>query len=161
MTRQPVYSDPTLKHQPLSLIGELTKLPPRPAHVPAEDQLTAALAWLADRSDPFVRALCELVLDHSDEEAREALAGATMLGADVQVRFPSIGAGFLRADLSRRLTLPWAAEGSGSRPPPLRPPELNRWRALPSWRRRPAQRLPTRSAAGRKSIVVRLAFAVL
>jgi hypothetical protein len=100
MTQQPVYIDPSSKHQRLSLIGELTKLPSRPAQVPAEDQMTAALAWLADHSEQLARALCELFLETDDEEAREALGRSTSIGADVQLRLPSFGAGFLWADLS-------------------------------------------------------------
>lgn len=96
---QPVYVDPHSKHQRLSLIGELTKLPSRPEHVPAEDQLTAAVAWLTDRSEAFAREFCKLAF-LGDDEALEALAGAADLSADVQVRLPSVGAGFLWADLS-------------------------------------------------------------
>jgi hypothetical protein len=96
----PVYFDPSRRLGRLSLLGELTKLPSRPGFVPAEDQLTAALAWLADHSDDFARALCALVLDGTDERARAALAQSTVLGAAFQVRLPSIGAGFLWADLS-------------------------------------------------------------
>lgn len=98
MTQLPVYTAPS-NHR-LSLIGELTKLPSRPAQVPAEDQLTAMAAWLADHSAPFARALCELFLGEDDREARDALAGATVFCAQTQVRLPSIGAGFLWADLS-------------------------------------------------------------
>src|SRR4051794_29481263 len=100
MTQQPVYIDPNSKHQRLSLIGELTKLPSRPAQVPAEDQMTAALAWLADHSEQLARALCELILEPDDDEAREALSRSNSMGADVQLRLPSVGAGFLWADLS-------------------------------------------------------------
>jgi hypothetical protein len=100
MTQQPVYIDPHSKHQRLSLSGELTKLPSRPAQVPAEDQMTAALAWLADHSEKLARALCDLFLERDDEEARDALSRSTSVGADVQLRLPSIGAGFLWADLS-------------------------------------------------------------
>jgi hypothetical protein len=100
MTQQPVYIDPSSKRQRLSLMGELTKLPSRPAHVPAEDQMTAALAWLADHSEQLARALCELFLEPADEEAREALGRATSTGADVQLRLPRVGAGFLWVDLS-------------------------------------------------------------
>lgn len=96
---QPVYIDPLAKHGRLSLIGELTKLPSRPKHSPAEDQLTAAVAWLADRSTVFANEFCKLVLG-ADDEALDALAIATDLSADVQVRLPSVGAGFLWADLS-------------------------------------------------------------
>jgi hypothetical protein len=100
MSQQPVYIDPSSKHQRLSLIGELTKLPSRPAQVLAEDQMTAALAWLADHSEQLARALGELFLEDDDEEAREALRRSTAVGADVQLRLPSVGAGFLWADLS-------------------------------------------------------------
>lgn len=100
MTQQPVYIDPSSKHQRLSLIGEMTKLPSRPAQVPAEDQMTAALAWLADHSEQLARALGELFLEPDDKEAREALARSTSMGADVQLRLPSVGAGFLWSDLS-------------------------------------------------------------
>jgi hypothetical protein len=100
MTQQPVYIDPSSKHHRLSLIGEMTKLPSRPAQVPAEDQMTAALAWLADHSEELARALCELFLEPDDQEAREALGRSASLGADVQVRLPSVGAGFLWVDLS-------------------------------------------------------------
>jgi hypothetical protein len=100
MTYQPVYIDPGRRLERLSLLGELTKLPSKPAFVPAEDQLTAALAWLADHSDHFARALCTLMLDEADEGGRDAVARSAVLGAAVQVRLPSIGAGFLWADLS-------------------------------------------------------------
>lgn len=91
MTRQPVYIDPSSKHQRLSLIGELTKLPSRPAQVPAEDQLTAVLAWLADHSEQFARALCELFLEPDDKEGREALGRSTSMGADAFERRASSG----------------------------------------------------------------------
>ena len=100
MNQQPVYIDPSAKHQRLSLIDELTKLPSRPAQVPAEDQMTAALAWLADHSEQLARALCELFLEDDDDEAREAVGRSAAVGADVQLRLPSVGAGFLWADLS-------------------------------------------------------------
>lgn len=100
MTQVPVYRDPTDKHERLSLIGELTKLPSRPAHVPAEDQLSAAVAWIADRSTDFAQAFCGLFVDVDDREAGEALAAASTLGAGVQLRLPSVGAGFLWADLA-------------------------------------------------------------
>lgn len=100
MSQPPVYTDPTLKLQPLSLVGELTKLPSRPAQVPAEDQLSAVVAWLADHSEVFARAMCDLLLAEDDREGRDALARATGLGAEVQVRLPSVGMGFLWADLA-------------------------------------------------------------
>ena len=100
MPHQPVYTDPVQRTRLLSLIGELTKLPARPTHVPAEDQLSAVLGFLADHAEPFARALCERFLADDDQEARAALAESKQLGAGLQLRLPSIGAGFLWPDVS-------------------------------------------------------------
>lgn len=62
--------------------------------------MTAAIAWLADHSDVFARGLCELFLEAGDQEARDALTRSSTVGADVQIRLPSIGAGLLWADMS-------------------------------------------------------------
>lgn len=92
----PIYRD--LRGTPeLSLFEKLTTLAPKAPEAnaeaktrhQAENQLTAAVAWLADHSPRFARSLCDLMLRDDDNEARDAIQGAT-LRADVWVRLPPI-----------------------------------------------------------------------
>src|SRR5207244_2296640 len=52
----PLYLEPHGRER-LSLIGELRRAPTRDKVEPGENQLSATLAWLADHSDAFARAL--------------------------------------------------------------------------------------------------------
>ena len=56
------YQDPDKpRHRP-SLVEDLFKLPTKPGLHPLENQSTATLAWLIDRSPIFAREIVELFL---------------------------------------------------------------------------------------------------
>lgn len=91
-----MYVDPAgPNYRPPNLIEELTRFHTTKAVVPGENQLTATLAWLLDRSQVFAREFAGLYLES------EVLDGVTRFGTQTQVKLPShAGTSLLRPDLS-------------------------------------------------------------
>jgi hypothetical protein len=92
------YQDPDKPHHRPSLIADLFKLPTKPGLHPLENQATATLAWLIDRSPRFAREIVGLFLGAG------SVPGGTM-GARTWVSLPSPGGTVCFPDL--------CIEGSG------------------------------------------------
>src|SRR3954454_10843552 len=78
------YQDPTAPRLRPSLIEDLFALPATIKHHPLENQSTAVLAWLADRSPQFARRLAERYL------GRE-LGADVVIGSRTQLALPQPG----------------------------------------------------------------------
>ena len=91
-----VYIDPAGSHyRSPNLISELTRFRSTKAAVPEENQMTAALAWLLDRSQVFAREFASLFIDG------DVLDGVTRFGTQTQVALPNpTGKGLLWPDLA-------------------------------------------------------------
>ena len=90
-----VYVDPAGSHyRPPNLIAELTRFHSTKAVVPEENQMTAALAWLLDRSQVFAREFAGLFL------GSDVLADIKQFGTQTQVSLPNPSGGLLWPDLS-------------------------------------------------------------
>jgi hypothetical protein len=86
------YQDPDKpRHRP-SLIADLFKLPTKPGLHPLENQATATLAWLIDRSPAFAREIVELFLGPGS-------APQGTIGARTWVSLPNPGGTFVFPDL--------------------------------------------------------------
>src|SRR3954454_24723734 len=88
-----LYQDPTGPRLRPSLIEDLFALPATIKHHPLENQSTAILAWLADRSPQFARRLAERYL------GREVGADV-VIGSRTQLALPQPGGGAVFPDLS-------------------------------------------------------------
>ncbi|MEJ7784250.1 MAG: hypothetical protein WKF96_05550 [Solirubrobacteraceae bacterium] len=86
------YQDPDKpRHRP-SLIEDLFKLPTKPGLHPLENQSTATLAWLIDRSPAFAQGIVELFLGPGS-------APQGTIGARTWVSLPNPGGTFVFPDL--------------------------------------------------------------
>lgn len=93
-----VYADPRDRRR-VNLLAALASHASSQAVVPAENQLTTVLAWLLDREQDLSRSLLVEATRH-DNEAQDALAGASVIGVRTAVRLPRNAGPHLYADLS-------------------------------------------------------------
>jgi len=95
-----VYVDPTGPRRRPSLVGGLMDFPTKARLSPVENQLTATLAWLLDRSERFARAFLALYAV-GDPELGGAIEKAETVGARGWVTLPQLpGYGVMYPDLS-------------------------------------------------------------
>src|SRR4051794_38878824 len=88
-----LYQDPAAPRPRPSLVRDLFTLPTKPTLHPLENQATAVLAWLADRSKAFAAELVSLFLGASVEIAHP-------IGARAWVSLPQPGGVAVFPDLS-------------------------------------------------------------
>lgn len=80
-----IYQDLEGPKKRPNLIDGLMRWPTTQALHPQENQFTEALAWLADRSPVFARALVGLFVPARDQEFLAALEGNPTIGARTQL----------------------------------------------------------------------------
>jgi hypothetical protein len=88
-----LYQDPAQPRLRPSLIEDLIALPATTKHHALENQSTAVLAWLADRSPAFARRLVACFLGHN-------VKPDVVIGARTQISMPQPGGGAVFPDLS-------------------------------------------------------------
>jgi hypothetical protein len=88
-----LYQDPSLPYLRPSLVGDLLGVPATTSQHQLENQATAVVAWLVDRSPALARVVLELFLrDHAPDEGP--------VGARTQLSLAKPGGGALYPDLS-------------------------------------------------------------
>src|SRR3954465_2143481 len=88
-----LYQDPAQPRLRPSLVEDLLALPATTKHHPLENQSTAVLAWLADRSALFAPRLVACFLGHPVDKG-------IVIGARTQIPMEQPGGGAVFPDLS-------------------------------------------------------------